>query len=199
MTRIIAALAASAALAVASPARAQDAARGDQMSRFGLGVGFSNQSVASFRVAMNVPMQGRPGFLRVEPFLSLSRNTADLSATVEEQRTSADLGATVSYAVPIFPYAFAHAGARLGIAYRSEKEESSTTTIDDSGTGFLLGAVAGGEVLIHPRLGLGVEAGLGYRSTPELEKTVGGTPFVLQRKSSGWGTSGEVLLRFYFQ
>lgn len=200
MTRILAFAFAAALFAVPAVAQ-QQLQPGEVPARMGLGVGFSTATATpSFRIPLLVPLAGRPGFVRVEPYLSLLSSDRDTSLVQTVSDSTLEIGANVTYAIPVFPFAYAYGGGRLGLARRSYTRETTgpvTTTLEDSGMGVVVAAIVGGDVFLHPRLSLGVEAGLGYATSPKLED--GSPSTLLAGESSTLFSTGEIVMRFWFK
>lgn len=187
---------------LALPALAQQAPPAGPPAKVGLGVGFSTVSATpTVRLPIVAALPNRSGFVRIEPYLSLNFQDRDTSLTQKVSDDTAELGVGLVYAVPVFPYAYAFGGGRVGLLRRAITRETTTgpttTTLEDSGTGVVIAATFGGDVFLHPRISLGAEGGLGYQTTPKLED---GTPnTLLAGKSSTVFTSAEVVLRFWFK
>lgn len=198
-------LALAVAAALATPALAQQgppaSPPANPPAQFGVGSGLGYNMLPSFRVTIQAPLQGGAHF-RIEPFLDLYSHSSDITngvgATVGTSSTSWNtVGVTLAYAAPVFPYAYGFVGGRLGLERHAIKHElDAGGSVDGSAIGVLVGAVAGGDVYLHPRLSLGVEAGLQYANHPKVDDGNGG---LLYSANSEIVSTGEIVLRFWFK
>lgn len=188
------------ALAVASPAIAQDRPGG----KFGVGVGLSDGGVADTLVF--VPLNVSPK-LRVEPFLGLDRSDIDAPPAGAGGSTSIFsgsgkeshvlLGVGAFFVQPIVSQIQLYAGGRLGLQWDSA-EEAGPNADEWSRRNTILAAALGGEYLPHPRIAIGGEVMLAYVSLGDTEFTNG----VTGQKFEGNGgsateTQGTLFVRFY--
>lgn len=168
-----------AALAVASPAAAQQEFR----PRVGIGIELTNLG------NVYVPIDLAPN-LRLEPLVGVGTIDRDAGVDVKEYA----LGIGAFYVVPVGQQAHLYVGPRVGFRRLDETDPPNTTI---KATDWWIGAALGGEFLAHPRVGFGGEAEILYASMGKHEATAGGPPEVVQRSATAVGTQGLVFVRFY--
>lgn len=198
----------TAAIAVAlSLAGAASAQQQPNHIRVGLGVGLPTSELSTlFATAgggsagimppqIYVPIDFTPSF-RLEPevgFITTSQDGGDSAAYYT-------VGAGAFYMMQLAQQAHLYVGGRLLLGFeRSTNANAGGSGFDakTKGTDLFLGAVFGGEILPHPRLGIGAEAQLGRWGIGDRDTTVAGVTTTTNGGSS-WQTNGIIFVRFYF-
>ena len=188
-----------AALAVAFPAAAQEAAG----ARLGIGIGLPTSEIASlFATApvgsfsppfLYVPINLTPQ-IRLEPqlgFLSAKQDGGDDFSVF-------GVGTGAFFLVPLGGQAQLYVGPRIVFMRTTETNVSgSGITTDTTGNDWWLAAALGGEVMLHPRVSLGGEAQLGYTAIGDRESVTAGVK-TIEPGGSSTGTQGVVFVRVYF-
>jgi len=202
-----------AALALTTPALAQQAAK--QEPRFGVGVGLTGSAVSGsaampgtgtpdFGTLFFVPLNLAPSF-RLEPFLGWAR--ADLDATPPgtggqafapglNGAKSSDLtfGVGGFYVAPLAPQVQVYLGGRLASQWQSFHNDAGFKA---ERRNTILAAALGGEYLPVPRVAFGGELQLGliWYGDTDFTLPAGTTPS--GGGGSGSATQGTLFVRFY--
>ena len=201
MKRLLRATIALAALALTTPALAQQANRTEP--KLGLGVGISNSLMITgdqtakpdmgylFFIPFNVTPQ-----IRVEPFIGWARLDTDASG----KDSDFTIGVGGFFVQPVATQVQLYAGGRLGSRWVSHKDPAygAPGTIKNERRDTLLALAAGGEYLPIPRVALGAEFQLGYVSVGDTTTTLGQTG--AQRTGgggSGTNTQATLFARIY--
>jgi hypothetical protein len=190
------------ALSFAGAASAQQAQ--PSKTRFGIGVGlptggeltslFATGGAGSNSVLppqIYVPIDFTPNF-RLEPqvgFVTTSQDGGDSSSYYT-------LGTGAFYMMPLAQQAHMYVGGRLAIGWESSENQGGGFTVKTKGTDLWLAGAFGGEILPHPRLGIGAEAQLGRWGIGDRETTSGGVTQTTNGGSS-WQTQGVIFVRLY--
>ncbi len=195
-----------AAIAVAlSLAGAASAQQQPHHIRVGLGVGLPTSEISSvFATAIGnasglmpaqiyVPIDFTPSF-RLEPqvgFVTSSQDGGDSAAYYT-------FGTGAFYMMELAQQAHIYVGGRLLLGFeRSTNVGGGGFEAKTKGTDLFLGAAFGGEILPHPRLGIGAEAQLGRWGIGDRDTTIAGNTTTTNGGSS-WQTQGVIFVRFYF-
>lgn len=161
--RIATLAAAIAALTLAAPAAAQQAARGDP--RLGIGVALSNFDVATLftgsgAAQIYVPINLTPT-LRLEPHFGYVSVEDDADPTNDFSSLTIGIGAL--FTSQVAPQVLAYVGPRLSLSFASETVGvGGGATTDADRTDFRIAAAFGGEYQFSPRFSIGAEGQLGY-------------------------------------
>jgi hypothetical protein len=194
-----------AAVAVALSFAGAASAQQQPKTRVGIGVGLptselSNlfgQAAAGATVPLMpaqiyVPIDFSPNF-RLEPqvgFITASQDGGDSASYYT-------LGTGAFYMMPLAQQAHMYVGGRLVIGWeRSEAQTGGGFTAKTKGTDLWLAGAFGGEILPHPRLGIGAEAQLGRWGIGDRDTTSGGATTTTNGGSS-WQTQGVIFVRLY--
>jgi hypothetical protein len=162
-----------AALALATPALAQDAAR----PQFGIGIAIVPLDSPGQTIEVYAPINVAPQ-LRLEPSLGISTSDGPGNDT-----SNFTLGLGAFYVSRLAAQLDMYAGGRLKLNFASV--DAGTT--DDSGTDISLAGALGGEYYLVPRFSLGLEGQLGFFSNSDVSGD-----------DSGLFTTGLAFLRLYF-
>jgi hypothetical protein len=200
------------AAVVALPAAAQShpAPAGSSAVSVGFGVGVEPLSTqvtsatgatvsANPPVNLYVPVQITPQ-LRVEPsvgfwHLGANRN-APGTAVFSQSVWAVGLGG-LYYFVPMQP-AGIYAGARLGIAFRSQSDAVGNATRDVKATDFSIAPVLGGEYAFSQKFSVGAELQLPITWYGNASTTLNNVTNTPNDDRNGFATNGVVFLRYFF-
>ncbi|HEX9053103.1 MAG TPA: outer membrane beta-barrel protein [Anaeromyxobacter sp.] len=192
------------ALALASPASAQQ--QGNPV-RVGLGVGLPTGGELTTLFAQTqagsnagiippqiyVPIDFTPSF-RLEPeigFVTSSQDGGDSAAYYT-------FGAGAFYMMQLAQQAHLYVGGRLLVGLeRSTTNGGGGFQTKTKGTDLFVGAALGGEILPHPRIGVGAEAQLGRWGIGDRDETTAGVTTTTPG-GSAWQTNGIIFVRLYF-
>jgi hypothetical protein len=197
MVRSLARLAALlAALALATPALAEEKGASSGASRVGVGIGlntFNSQTLTAPGNAqpgadIYVPLD--LGALRIEPSLGLSRWSADNNGG---KGTSFNLGCGGLFLLRPGKTTSVYVGPRLFLDFVSVTEFAAGSTYSDSGVDFVLAGVIGAEWFADPRFSIGAEARLSLTVASNLSDAGQS----LRNGYTSFATSGVVFFRFY--
>ncbi len=180
-----------AALAVASPALAEEKAASDTKAQVGIGVSIDAFDFAGLAITNRLPTNQiyvpiNIGVLRIEPSLGYFSYDEDAGGS----GSSLFLGVGGFYVMKPAPAFNYYAGARIGFNFVNLKNTGGATA---SGTDFRLAAAVGGEWMATPRFSLGAEAQFGRTGYGQLESA----GVVIQPAVSSVNTVGLVFVRFY--
>ncbi len=194
------------ALSVAGAASAQQQPQQTNHIRVGLGVGLPTGGELSTLFAQTqagsnagiippqiyVPIDFTSSF-RLEPqigFVTSSQSGGDSAAYYT-------FGTGAFYVMQLAQQAHLYVGGRLLIGLERSETQVGGFTAKTKGTDFFLGAAFGGEILPHPRLGIGAEAEIGRWGIGDRDTTVAGNTTTTSG-GSAWQTQGIIFVRFYF-
>jgi hypothetical protein len=180
-----------AALAVASPALAEERPATDTKAQVGIGVSVGAFDIASLELAGRLPTNQvyvpiNIGVLRIEPsigFVTFDQDGGGSGSTVA-------LGVGGFYVMkPARDFNY-YAGARIGLDFVNDK---NTAGVKGSGTDFRLAVAVGGEWVASPRFSIGAEAQFGRTGYGEIKRAG-----VVDRPAvSSFYTAGLLFFRFY--
>lgn len=191
MKTLLRAAAAISALALSTPALAQQAsAKGDPKVGIGVGLTSSLGVTGSTTAAPDtgylffVPINVAPNF-RIEPLIGWSRSDTDASG----KDSDFTLGVGAFFVQPLAQQLQLYAGGRLASRWVSHQDAAygAPGTAKDSRRDTLLALAAGGEYLPIPRVAIGAEFQLGWVSIGDTTVTSGPTG----AQVSGGGGSGS--------
>jgi hypothetical protein len=201
MKTILRAATALAALALTTPAFAQQATtRSD--GKIGLGVGLTNtitvpgpnSGTPDMGYLFFVPINATPQ-IRIEPFIGWSRSDTD--ATGVNNDTTIGVGGF--FVQPVASQLQLYAGGRLGLRWVTTKDPAfgapGTTKSERRDT--LLALAAGAEYLPIPRVALGAEFQLGYVSVGDTTTTAANGASGTGGGGSGTATQATLFARIY--
>lgn len=212
MTTLLRAAAALAALALTTPALAQQSAQ-PQQGRFGVGVGLTSSAVSGTAAQDGtgspdvgtlffVPMNLAPN-LRIEPFIGWARADLDntppgaggqqFSPFLQGKSSDFTLGIGGFLVKPVVSQLQFYVGGRLASQWQSVSDNAGNKA---KRRNTLLAAALGGEYLPIPRVALGGELQLGYLWYGDTEFTGGGVG-VTGGGGSGSATQATLFARFY--
>jgi hypothetical protein len=201
MNTLLRAAAAFAAIALATPAFAQQTARTDP--KVGLGVGLTASTTSpDIGTLLFVPLNVAPN-IRIEPFIGWARSDLDptppgggsFGSPPEGAKTSDfTLGIGAFLVQPIASQVQVYAGGRLGSQWQSFSVTGGGK-IERRNT--LLAVAAGGEYMPVPRVAFGAELQLSYLAIGDTKSTAANGATVEGGGGSANGTQATVFARFY--
>jgi hypothetical protein len=203
MTPTLRTAALAVALTFAGSASAQPARTTDR-ARLGIGVGLPTSSLdglvnllalgdAGVQPAqIYLPIAITPAF-RLEPQFGLFTLDQDGGDSL----SVFTLGAGAFHVMGLGDSADLYAGGRLAVSWLSEETEGGGFVEQRDGTDLWIAAALGGEVLLHPRIGIGAEAQLGRLGIGDREVTTAGIPQPDEPGGSSWQTRGVIFVRVY--
>jgi hypothetical protein len=197
-----AAIAAALSLAGAASAQQQPG-----RVRVGLGVGLPTSELSS--LSSTAPA-GSAGLLPAQLYVPIDLGSFRLEPELGFIAVSQDGGSSASYwavgtgafyLMQLAEQARLYVGGRLVIGLEDRKDVGGVgggnLTSTTHGTDAYLAATFGGEVLLHPRVGLGAEAQLGHWWIGERKTSSGGVT-ATEPGGSSWQTQGVIFVRLYF-
>jgi hypothetical protein len=152
-----------------------------QAADWGLGT-----TVGESDTTIYVPVQVSEGF-RLEPFAGYYRNEFD-SDSGTFGLSGYSVGSGFFRTVPFGERAQAYFGARLSYSYSKYRNVSA----DETGQGYRVAPVLGGEIFLLPQLSVGVEAYAYYSDTD-----IDGDAFMDGNEEIG--TASNFVARFHFR
>jgi hypothetical protein len=208
MKTLLRAATAVAALALSTPAFAQQAAQQHVQPQFGVGVGLTTGPLSGAATAAGTPGTASSpdlgillfvpvqfGQFRVEPFLGWARSDTDAAG----QSSDFTIGVGGFFVQPLATQLQLYAGGRLGSRWVSDKQAGfgPAGTFKHERRDTLLALAAGGEYLPIPRVALGAEFQIGYVSVGDTKATNGNGTSTEGGGGSGSATQATLFARIY--
>jgi hypothetical protein len=200
----IAALAVALSLAGAASAQQAQPASSAHRTRVGIGVGLPTNEFSTIVAGgadlgvgivpqLYVPIDLTPRF-RLEPQVGIL--TVDQDGGTDTSIWS--IGAGAFYLMPLGQQAQLYVGPRLLLSFFHQDNPVGGGIVEKtSGTDWFLAAALGGELMPHPRIGVGAEAQLGRWGIGDRETKATGFPTQTTPGGSSWQTQGIIFVRVY--